>query len=373
MIRPLLAALLLGCSTRTEPPPPAPPPDPAEQRPQTPDRDAWTARDLTVTTTDGLTLAGTLTLPSGEGPFPAALLLADSGPNDRTGDVVAHRPLSVWADHLAHAGIASLALDDRGVGKSGGSLTDTTVDQLAADADSARQALAALAEIDPSKVGFLGHGEGGVVASKAAVDREDVAFLVLLSTPGETGREVLLDQAEALLIAAGAPDHRAATHRGAHAEALEALATNQDVRSAFKKLISIQLTIAEEHLGAERPVDMMQVVDGAVATVSTPLFTSLLDNDPAADVARATAPVLAIGGSLDLQVLPDANLDALRTALDGHEDATVLAWPGLNHLLQPAERGTPSEYGMIDTTVAPEVLEKVTGWVAERTANAEVP
>jgi len=209
-------------------------------------------------------------------------------------------------------------------------------------------------------------GEGGVVAAKAARDRSDIAFVVLLSTPGESGRAVLLDQAEALLVAAGAPEMKAASHRRAHEQALEALSADGDVRGAFKKLISIQLTIAEDHLGAERPVDMMQVVNGAVASVSTPLFRSLLDNDPAGDVARIQAPVLAVGGSLDLQVLPDPNLEALREALDRHPDGTVLAFEGLNHLLQPAQTGAPSEYGMIDTTVDPQVLDHVATWTLKR-------
>ena len=359
--------VLAGCASRPTPPD-APPPDPAELRSQTPQpSEDWHARDVAIPTTDDLTLAGSVYLPAGDGPFPAVLLLADSGPNDRTGNVAAHRPLSVWARQLASHGVASLAFDDRGVGGSGGNLRDATLAQLSADATQALALLGSQPEVDGARLGVIGHGQGGIIAANAAATDTDLGLLVLLNTPGETGKEVLLDQAEALLVASGAPPMRAATHRRAHNDALDTLqAQPEEVRSAFKKLISIQVSIAEEHLGAERPVDIMVVVDAAVSTVTQPLFQSLLDHDPTTDLTRVRAPVLAIGGELDLQVLSGPNLDALRSALDGHPDATVLAFPGLNHLLQPAERGTPSEYGVIDTTVDPAVLEQVSTWVTQR-------
>jgi hypothetical protein len=312
---------------------------------------------------DGVNLSGTLTLPGTDGPYPAVLLLSDSGPHDRNGAIAAHRPQAVWADHLARHGIACLRLDDRGVGQSGGSLDSTDLNLLVQDALAAAKALGGHSQIDGSSVHLLGHGEGGVVATHAAQGRDDIAGLVLLNTPGTSGRRVLLDQAEALLVASGAPADRALTHRMAHERALATLPDKGDVRSAFKELISIQLTIAEDHLGAQRPVDMMPVVNGAVSTVTKPLFVSLLDANPSTALADYAGPVLAVGGSLDLQVLSEPNLEALRKALDGHRDAIVLEFPGLNHQLQTARSGTPSEYGMIDQTIDPKLLAAVSDWL----------
>ena len=217
MLRLLLAACLIACAAKPEPEQPAAPPDPAMARPQTPPAAPdYPTEDMAVSAADGISLAGTLSLPGTAGPYPAVLLLTDSGPHDRNGAIAAHRPQAVWADHFARNGIATLRLDDRGVGQSAGSLAQADLNLLVADALAATTVLATHAAIDGKRVFLLGHGEGGVVATHAAQGRDDLAGLVLLNTPGTTGRRVLLDQAEALLIASGAPADRAFTHRSAH-------------------------------------------------------------------------------------------------------------------------------------------------------------
>ncbi|MDD3643793.1 MAG: alkaline phosphatase, partial [Candidatus Krumholzibacteria bacterium] len=129
----------------------------------------YTAEEVAVENTGaGVTLAGTLTIPAGDGPFPAAVLLTGSGQQDRDETVVGHRPFLVLADHLARSGIAVLRCDDRGVGGSTGSHGDATTPDFAGDASAALGWLRRGEEIDPSRVGLIGHSEGAIIAAMAA-------------------------------------------------------------------------------------------------------------------------------------------------------------------------------------------------------------
>lgn len=367
MTRLLLLLVLVGCPKTVAPvdaPVAAAPMVVRSQTPQAPF--PYVTEELTWQG-DGVTLGGTLTIPEGEGPFPAVLLITGSGAQDRDETLAEHHPFAVWADQLARQGIASLRADDRGVGQSTGILTEATYDQLANDVLSGVSLLQERAHIEASKVGVVGHSEGASIATLSAVKSENVSFVVMLAGPGTTGRVVLLDQAEAILGVSGVPTDRLTTHRMAHAQALDAL--DKDVatqRSAFKKMVSIQVDIAADLLGQPRPADLNPIVDGALAAVNTPWFRELVAYDPRVTLAEVNVPVLAVNGSKDLQVLPTPNLEGIRASLDHNEDATVMEFPGLNHLFQHADKGTMDEYGMIDETVAPEVIDAVSAWLLKR-------
>ncbi len=367
MTRLLLLIALVGCP-KAAPVPEAPPVEaPAYVRPQTPAAPfPYTTERLTWQGA-GVTLGGTLTVPEGDGPFPAVLLITGSGPQDRDETIAEHRPFAVLADQLARQGVASLRADDRGVGESTGVLVEATYDQLVDDVLSGVSLLEARPKVSASKIGLLGHSEGGTIAALAASKSEKVQYVVMMAAPGVKGRTLLLDQAEAILATTGVPHDRLATHRMAHAQALDALDKDPaTLRSAFKKLVSIQVDIAEHYLKQPRPADLNPIVDAAIGTVNTPWFSQLVKYDPAPTLASVDVPVLVLNGSLDLQVLPDPNLDAIRGALDHNDDALVMEFPGLNHLFQHAKRGTMDEYGLIEETMAPEVIQTVGEWVAER-------
>jgi uncharacterized protein len=134
------------------------------------------------------TLAGTLTLPPGDGPFPAAVYVSGSGPT--------LREESHWLDGLfvAH-GIAVLAYDKRGIGQSGGVYagdlaTEGTIAQLAGDAVAAGRFLRAQAHIDPARVGFYGLSQGGWIIPQAAVRAGTaISWSVIESGPAVTEGE----------------------------------------------------------------------------------------------------------------------------------------------------------------------------------------
>ena len=132
-----------------------------------------------------LSLAGTLSLPNEAGRHGAVLLLGDSEARDRDGTRAGHKPFLVLADHLTRAGVAVLRLDARGVGGSGTSGPSPGAADLEGDARAALAFLRARPEIDPRRIGLLGHGFGSVVAARTATHDRTVAFVVLLAPPPE--------------------------------------------------------------------------------------------------------------------------------------------------------------------------------------------
>lgn len=138
-----------------------------------------------------VTLAGTLTVPKGVGPFPAVLLISGSGPQDRNETIVGHKPFWVIADYLTRRGVAVLRCDDRGVGQSTGDAATATLEDTASDVEAGVKFLKTRAEIDGSRIGLLGHSEGGAVAPLVASRSKGIAFLVLMAAPGATGEQLL--------------------------------------------------------------------------------------------------------------------------------------------------------------------------------------
>lgn len=274
-------------------------------------------------------LSGTLTVPPGEGPFPAVLLLTGSGAQDRDQSLSGHKPFWVLADRLSRNGIAVLRVDDRGVGGSGGRVADSTIQDFAQDALAGVRFLKQQRRIAPGRIGLLGHSEGGNVAPLAASQSPDVAFIVLLSGCGVTGREVLYRQIELVARAQGA--------------------TEAQVQSALQEVRRQTAAAVEGGSRWER---------------------SFLEHDPRPALRQVTVPVLALSGSLDLQVPAEPNLVEIEQALRaaGNRDVTARRLPGLNHLFQPAKTGAPAEYGEIETTLDPTVLDLVTGWIRDRFA-----
>jgi hypothetical protein len=304
-----------------------------------------------------VTLAGTLTLPPGRGPFPAVLFVTGSGPEDRDETVFDHKPFLVLADALTRAGIATLRFDDRGTGKSGGSLEGLTTLDFVEDALAELDLLARRPEIDRRALGIIGHSEGGIIAPIAATRSPLVKMVVLLAGTGMTGDQVLLDQGELIARAAGAPEPELARQRAENARlyaAVRAARGDAEIDAAVQAF-----TAAEPAQRAER--------EATARALRSPWLRMFLRLDPVPYLEKLAVPVLAIGGDKDLQV-PRANLRSIEAALrrGKNPDATVKLFPGLNHLFQHAKTGQPSEYAASEETFAPEALKLVQTWLVER-------
>jgi uncharacterized protein len=153
----------------------------------------------------GVTLAGTLTIPAGDGPHPGVVMITGSGLQDRDETIAEHKPFWVIADHLSRNGIAVLRYDDRGYAESTGDGLVATLEDFASDAHAAIRWLAKHPAIDGDRVGLIGHSEGGVIAPYVASRHpNDVDYLVLLAGTGVPGREIVVHQLGLIMAASGA-------------------------------------------------------------------------------------------------------------------------------------------------------------------------
>lgn len=335
------------------------------ERPQDPKPPfPYATTDVTVESVPGVRLAGTLIMPPGRGPFPAVVFVTGSGPQDRDEALMGHRPFLVIADYLARHGIASLRYDDRGVAKSTGSFDKATSADFSQDAEAAVHYLMHVKGIASNHVGIIGHSEGGLIGPMVAARSRDVAFLVLMSGPGVPGDSVLLLQGRLIAIAMGTPPEAAEKATTTQRLLVEAVAQSRDSVDAV-----VRLAAAKDSILASVPNDRRaaaeQQIDQGTAQLVSPWFRYFVRYDPRPALRRVHVPVLALGGSLDLQVPARENLAAIDTALraGGNRDYKVEELPKLNHLFQTATTGAPTEYATIDETVAPAALDAIATWI----------
>ncbi len=301
------------------------------------------------------TLAATLTIPQGKGPFPAVVLITGSGPQDRDESLLGHKPFLVLSDYLTRHGIAVLRADDRGTAKSTGDFSTATTADFATDTEAGIAYLKTRPEIDPHKIGLIGHSEGGVIAPMIAARTKDIAFIVMMAGTGVPGDQVLVAQGEAIQVASGMSPEEAAKKAAKQKEILTLVETEKDQ------------TVLEKEMKEKLAGDVPEAQIGAqIKQLTSPWFRYFLTYDPAIALRKVTCPVLAINGSLDKQVLPDQNLPPIRKALADNPHAEVDELPGLNHLFQTAKTGSPSEYAQIEETISPVALDKMATWIAKQ-------
>jgi len=335
------------------------------RRPQNPVRPyPYREQEVSYSTPAGkIQLGATLTIPPGKGPFPAVLLIAGSGPHDRDESIMGHKPFLVLADYLTRKGIVVLRADKRGIGKSAGDYSQAVMADFASDAEAGVAYLKTRVEVDPRKIGLVGHSEGGIEAPMAAAHNPDVAFIVLMAGPGVRGDQLLPEQLRLIEQASGKSADEIEKDLATQREVLAVLEKDKD-DALLEKDLREKFTgkVPEAQIGMQ------------VKAVSSPWFRGLLEYDPAVTLSKLTCPVLAINGEKDLQVPPGQNLPPIRKALEaaGNKNSEVVELPGLNHLFQTAKTGAVGEYSEIEETMSPLALEKVASWIVKQTASHDM-
>lgn len=284
-------------------------------------------------------LPGTLSVPSGEGPFPAVVLVHGSGPHDRDETVGANRPFRDLAYGLSSAGIAVLRYEKRtkacpaSLAKLGEALTvqEETVD----DAVLAVRLLLSTARIDPSRIFVLGHSLGGHVAPRIGRAAPEIAGLIVLAGNVRPLEDLILEQLT-YLLPLQAPKEIADTQ-------LEAL------RPRVARVKS-------RDLGPSTPATDLPL------NLPAPYWIDLNRYSPTETARALGKPILVLQGGRDYQVTVE-DLDLWKAALDGMPGARCLLLPDLNHLFMTGEgKGRPEEY-MVPGHVAAQVIEEITSFV----------
>ncbi|MEM5515880.1 alpha/beta fold hydrolase [Henriciella sp. AS95] len=325
---------------------------PELDRPQEPKSQDYVVEAVRVPgAEDGVMLAGELTLPEGEGPFPAAVLISGSGPQDRNEELAGHKPFLVIADDLTRKGYAVLRYDDRGFGESTGDFGQATTEDFALDAAAALAYLKADPRIDPERTAYIGHSEGGL-AAPLATQTEEAAALVLLAGPAVTLGEVMLEQSEDISRAAGASDSAVEASANFSRKTFNLIRegmSEEEMRAALKEII------ADSGLPPS-------LEDSTFKQIQGPWLAWALDYDPVPALEAYQGPVLALYGSKDLQVSAQTSAPLMEEALSNPQSEVVVL-DGLNHLFQPAGTGSPDEYISIETTFDPVALDTMSDWL----------
>ncbi|MDR2038019.1 MAG: alpha/beta hydrolase [Bacteroidales bacterium] len=344
------------------------------KRPQDPVKPyPYSSEDITFRNDHAdITLAGTLTIPKEKGNFPAVILISGSGAQDRNEEILNHRPFLVIADYLTRNGIAVLRYDDRGTAQSTGNFSLATTEDLATDVESAITYLKTRKEINHKKIGLIGHSEGGIIAPMVAVKSKDVDFIILLAGSGIRGDSILLMQTELIAKASGVPEKEIRQSSEINSTVYECIVNNSgsvaDLKKDIKNIISEAVKSGKITLGDQESTAEDQI-NKAVMSVTNPWMLYFIKYDPSIILQKVTCPVFALNGKKDLQVPSERNLSAIKNALEkgGNDKVTVKEYPGLNHLFQECETGSPSEYAIIEQTFSPVVLEDISDWILEQT------
>ena len=323
-----------------------------QPRPQEPKDRPYVIREVRLPGgTDGVTLAGELTMPPGEGPFPAVVLITGSGPHDRNEVVSGHKVFLVLSDHLTRRGYAVLRYDDRGIGDSTGDFATATTHDFATDAAAALSWLRTQPGIDGGWAGYAGHSEGGYVAALAApMERPD--FMVLLAGPSQILSDVILLQQGEISRASDMTEEALATNQRHAVGLLDILRSSSGPREAQDR---IETFFRDEGVPDSRIRENLDLW-------ATPWGLWIVDFDPRPALSAYDGPVLALFGETDLQVSAEANAPDMQAAL-GHPDSEVLTLAGLNHLFQPSESGLPQEYWKIATTFDTGAMNTIADWL----------
>jgi hypothetical protein len=314
----------------------------------------------------GIKLAGTLTIPEGEGPFPAVILITGSGSQNRNEELMGHKPFWVIADNLSRNGVAVLRYDDRGVGQSQGTPLNATSADFADDVEGAFSFLRTKNDIDPQRIGLAGHSEGGFIAPIVASRNPAVAFIVSLAGPGVTGEMILNRQNQDINLASGADAREVKKGISINKKLFAVLKSEPDNTKAETRIAEVyKKELIKEKRSPEEIDQALKQLNGSMSPVSYNWLRYFISTDPAPFWKKVKCPVLALNGEKDLQVAAGQNLPAIEKAIKsgGNREVTIMALPDLNHLFQHCKTGLPAEYGEIEETFSPEVLKIITDWI----------
>lgn len=322
-----------------------------------------------------VTFAGTITLPKvtfkGKKKLPAVILISGSGPQDRNEELLGHKSFLVIADYLTRNGIAVLRYDDRGTAKSTGDFQSATSADFATDAQAAFDFLKNHPDIDASKIGFAGHSEGGLIAPMVAAKNKEVAFIALLAGVGQPGDELLMEQGYLIGKVQGLDDEILRKNRIAQEVMFDIVKKHYGDTPKIKEELTTYLKNSLDQNPEMIPKGSTKedFMKREINTLSSDWFQYLIVTDPRPTLEKVSCPVLAINGSLDLQVPSKKNLENIESAVKkgGNIDVTTIEFPNLNHLFQSTTTGNPAEYGQLEETFSPDALKVLSDWIIKKT------
>lgn len=325
---------------------------------QTKTVDDLNEREVKITISPTVQLAGTLSLPNGTAPFPTILLITSAGGQNRDQIVDGVPMFQIIAQHLVKKGLAVLRVDDRGIGNStGGSVWASTTAEKAIDMEACINFLKTLPEIDSKKIGLVGHSEGAMVAPMVALKMPEISFIVLLASPGVSGEEIWNRQ-----------QNEEAKKRTNNQSVLNAVEAQRRKMIEFiksgKNDDETFYQIGHDYFAAfgmpENTINR-ELINQNFGFFRQPWFGFFFGYNPSENLKKLKIPTLLVAGSADEQVALEQNLSYLVSALveSGNKDFTAVVLPKQNHFFLVSEDVSNPE----KSALSPTLLEVLTNWI----------
>jgi len=320
---------------------------------------------------NNIKLAGTLTLPKNKKNPTVVILISGSGPQNRNEEIKQfnHRPFLVLSHYLTEHGIAVLRYDDRGIEESEGNFKNATTLDFASDVEAAIAYLKTRKDIDTSKIGLIGHSEGGLIAPIVASKNKDIAYIILLAGTGVNGATVLTTQARKAAELLGAPKALVDDNEKLSSHIYNVIKTQTDTTQIKPKITNALYDFKKDNPNSPlSPMINDQLVNQQLGLLESKWLLNFIKLEPKDYLEKITCPVLALNGSKDVQVLPEINLNGIKNALEksNNKDFIIKELEGLNHLFQTAKTGNINEYKNIKETFSPIALKIIKDWILKR-------
>lgn len=334
--------------------------EPLRNRPQLP-KPPYSYDTLDVSFTnqfDNVKLAGTLTFPRQSGKHPAVILITGSGPQDRDETIEEHKPFKVIADYLTRQGIVVLRYDERGVGKSTGNYVKSTIGDFSKDAIAGLAFLQAQKQVDPERIGIIGHSEGGLIATLIAGQHAaEVDFIGLLAAPTIPIDSLMVLQAYELGRVQGMSAAELQQAKLINKTNFAIVKSNVNDQQAYTQIMKNMADIfPNPSTGQQAEFKMMLL----------PSYRYFMRINPVPFIEKIDIPVFAAFGMKDIQVPFAVNLESLTDHLPRKDAHFLKAYEGLNHLFQQAKTGSPAEYSTLEETFSERVMQDLAAWINSR-------
>jgi uncharacterized protein len=314
-------------------------------------------------------MPGTLTMPNGNGPFAAVVLLQDSGPHDEDETIGPNKPLKDLAWGLASHGIAVYRYTKRTEkygAKSNADPEELTVnDEVMSDANAAVALVAKQPKIDSSRVYIVGAGLGGYLAPRIASGDPQIAGIVMMAANTRPLEKVLVSEVQYIAKEDAEEAAAAATDKPSLAPKT---ATDAAPKAAPQPSAADEKAVALAE-DSEKQIDNpalkagedVQVLGGKMAAA---YWLDLRTYNPVQTAERLRIPILILQGGRDFQVTTDADFSAWQSAFAHRRNVSLKVYPDLNHLFMfGTGPSTPAEYSKPEH-VDEQVISDVAAWIS---------
>ncbi|MEQ8850632.1 MAG: alpha/beta hydrolase [Phycisphaerales bacterium] len=334
-------------------------------------RDSYLRYELQFTSSRGHLMSGKLTVPSGEGPHPCAVIASTFGPHDRNGLTLTHAKLGYdrIADHLTRNGIAVFRYDERGMGRSGGDFNECSTADFARDLNRAIARVAEVGVIDADNIGIIGHGEGGVAAAFVnMINQHPVAFNAFINVPLTKGSAVLMYEKEQELANAH-PQVRESSLQiyRSSLEAVQRGEAEEDIRNALRELLETHRAGLSEETLAKLP-SLDEEIDERIGDLFSSWTKDWLRLDSLGAIDTIETPVFGAYASMDREVDPKVNAELLRKFGESSgAPVEVEEYTGYNHLFQKVVGNPDATYRELGDPFDGPLLDDLVSWIKAAT------